>query len=168
MSESQNILEQVRLRPATEADVPFIFNSWLRCYRNSPNMRGCENPVFFQQHHILIEGLCRRSSILVACSAANVSVIYGYVVVETIENNMVVHFAYVKEIYRKLGLGAHLMSHFGWTKTTPIFATHRTFMTDQLAQKFPIVYNPYLAYYGYEIAKNDNSRSKEKEPNDNI
>lgn len=149
----KSLREQIRLRPAIEADVPFIFNSWLRCYRHSRNTQGCENPVYFAQHHILIEGLCKRANILIACDEKNPAEIYGYICSETIEDVMVIHFMYIKEMYRKFGVGSFLAETAGFKKDAPIFYTHRTFNAQDLEKKFALVYNPYLAYSAYELGK---------------
>lgn len=153
MSETTSLQGQIRLRPATESDVPFIFNSWLKCYRHSNNTRGCENPVYFAQHHILLEGLCKRSTILIACNENDISQIYGYVCSEMVEGVLVVHFIYVKEMFRKFGVANILAAAIGFEREAPVFYTHRTFSSEGLEKKFKIVYNPYLAYSAYELGK---------------
>jgi hypothetical protein len=155
MTEPKSLQGQIRLRPATESDVPFIFNSWLKCYRHSHNTRGCENPVYFAQHHVLLEGLCKRSNIVMACNENDISQIYGYVCSEMVENVLVVHFIYVKEMYRKFGVAAMLAEAVGFKKDAPVFYTHRTYSSEGLEKKFAMVYNPYLAYSAYELGKQE-------------
>lgn len=153
MSEKLDLKSQVRLRPATEDDVNFIFNSWLRCYRQSLNTRGIENPVYFAQHHKVLEGLCKKAEIIVACNPTDLSQIYGYICTEIVEDIPVIHFIYVKELYRKLGLGMHLAEAAKFERGKPVFYTHRTFISENLEKKFSMVYNPYLAHYAYELGK---------------
>lgn len=153
MTTPTSLQGQIRLRPATEADVPFIFNSWLKCYRHSNNTRGCENPVYFAQHHILLEGLCKRARIMIACNENDIAQIYGYVCSETVEDVLVIHFLYVKEMYRKFGVAAILAADAGFKREAPVFYTHRTFSSETLEKKFAMVYNPYLAYSAYEQGK---------------
>lgn len=155
MSEKMDLKTQVRLRPATEGDVPFIFNSWLRCYRHSQNTRGCENPVYFAQHHKLLEGLCKQSEVIIACNVEDVTQIYGYIAHEKVEDVDVVHFLYIKEIYRKFGVANMLLDAVKITKSTPVFYTHRTFISESLEKKFTMIYNPYLSYYAYQLAKDE-------------
>lgn len=154
MSDVVNVKDQVRLRPATDTDVPFIFNSWLKCYRHSPNTKGCENPVYFAQHHKVLEGLCKRAAITIACNQNDISQIYGYICNERIENILCIHFLYVKEIYRKFGIAKILAESAGFKADTPSFYTHRTFVSESLEKKFErlLIYNPYLAYYAYKVA----------------
>jgi hypothetical protein len=155
MSENKIQKNQVRLRPATESDVPFIFNSWLRCYRHSLNTRGCENPVFFAQHHKVLEGICKQAEVIIACNVEDISQIYGYIAHEKTEDVSVIHFIYVKEIYRKFGLSNILLEAIGVTKDTPFFYTHRTFVSESLEKKFKMIYNPYLSHYAYNLAKDE-------------
>lgn len=156
----KNLKTQVRLRPATEADVPFIFNSWLRCYRHSQNTRGAENPVYFAQHHKVLEGLCKQAEIIVACNSEDISQIYGYVCHEKVDDVPVMHFIYVKEIYRKFGVSNLLLETLNISKDTPFFYTHRTFISESLEKKFRMIYNPYLAYYAYELGKSEPDKAQ--------
>ena len=151
MSENQKT-PQVRIRAATESDVNFIFNSWLKCYRHSINMRGCENPVYFAQQHKVLEGLCKKASVLIACNSLDISQIFGYSVAEKVDDCMVAHFVYVKDSFRRFGIATQLMEAQGWKKGEPMFYTHKTNVTDKLAEKHTMVYNPFLAYYAYGLA----------------
>lgn len=144
---------QIRLRPATESDVPFIFNSWLRCNRHSTNTRGCENPVYFAQHHKLIEGLCKKAEIFIACNEQDVSQIYGYICYERVEGLLVVHWIYTKESFRKLGIAKMMADKAGFKADEAVLYTHRTFISEALEKKYIMVFNPYLAFYGYELGK---------------
>lgn len=155
MNETTSLEGQIRLRPATDSDVNFIFNSWLKCYRHSYNTRGCENPVYFAQHHKLLEGLCKRATITIACNQNDIAQIYGYIAYERIEGLLVVHFAYVKEPFRKFGVAALLAQSAGFKREDPVLYTHRTYSSEGLEKKFQMVYNPYLAYYAYELAKDE-------------
>lgn len=155
MSKTMDLKSEVRLRPATDEDVPFLFNSWLRCYRHSAQTRGIENPVYFAQHHLLLEGLCKRATITIACNPSDIAQIYGYIAYEEIEGLLVIHFIYMKELYRKLGIGSILAESAGFKKEAPVLFTHRTYSADFLTQKYLMVYNPYLAYYGYDLAKSE-------------
>ncbi len=119
-------------------------------------MGGCHNPVYFAAHHKLVEGLCKRATIVMASNDTDLGQIYGYLCCERIEGNMVIHFMYVKETFRKMGIGKMLLATQGWKVGDPVFFTHRTRMAMMLEEKHPMVYNPYLAYYGYELADKTN------------
>lgn len=143
--------DNVVFRAATQADVNFIFNSWLKSNRYSPSVLGCENPVYFAQHHMLIQGLLKHSNVLMAVNATDTSQIYGYIVHQNIEGASVVHYLYVKEPYRLLGLAKMLMTTAGIDAAVPFFVTHNTTATKKImSQKSHVIFNPYLAFYAYE------------------
>lgn len=140
----------IKLRPASEADAAFIFNSWLKCYRHSKAALQIQNEVYFSGQHKVIEGLAKRSTFVIACNPDDESQIYGYSVGETVDNVTVVHFIYVKEPYRKLGLACTLLAALGHEAGTPYIYTHKTHAAEKLEKKHPMIYHPYLAHYGYE------------------
>lgn len=146
---------QINFRPATQADVNFIFNSWLKSNRHSNAATGVLNPVYFAQHHLLIEGLCKQSKVIMAVNAEDSSQIYGYSVTQEIEGAQVIHYIYVKEPYRRLGLAGMLLATVGINLQEPFFATHRTNVCKNFDNKYSLVYNPYLAFYAYELGKRD-------------
>lgn len=139
----------IRLRSATSADVNFIFSSWLKAYRRSEFAKEQQNPIYFENQHKLIESLLKRCDVMMACDHNDTAQIYGYSVTEKLEGAFVVHFAYTKETYRKLGVQQLLMTTQGYTLNTPCIYTHRTFKAAKYERDFPVVYNPYVAFYGY-------------------
>ncbi len=150
-------LPPIRLRPGTEADAPFIFNSWLKCNRHSRFALQMQNEVYFTQHHKLIEGLLRHCSVVIACNPNDIAQIYGYAVGEKIDGHSVIHFIYVKESYRKLGIALTLLQSVGYELGLPYFFTQKTHGAEKYEKRFPMIYNPYLSFYGYEFAtKGDN------------
>lgn len=101
----------------------------------------------------MLEGLFKKAEVTIACNAQDVSQIYGYICHETVEEHLVVHFAYTKETYRRLGIAAMLAEAVGFKREAPVFFTHRTNSAEGLEKKFAMIYNPFLAYYGYEVGK---------------
>lgn len=145
---------QIRFRDANQADVAFIFNSWLKSNRSSVLCQGVSNPVYFAQHHILVEGLVKTCKVLVAVNADDASQIFGYIVHDTVEGMPVIHYAYVKQPYRKLGLGQLLLEQAGIDATKPFFTTHKPdFRNRMVERKYTVILNPYLAYYAYAVGR---------------
>lgn len=140
---------QITFRPATQDDVNFIFNSWLKSFRGGTLATGVSNPIYYAQHHRLIEGICKSAQILVAVNAADLAQIFGYVAYEPMEGMNVVHYIYVKEPYRRLGLGKLLLEQAKIDAKKPFFCTHRTNVMRFLERRYAFVYNPYLAFPAY-------------------
>lgn len=145
MITAENIKSQVQIRNATEPDVPFIFNSWLKSYRGANAVKSITNPVYFEFQHKTIEGLLKRCQVLVLCNSADSSQVYGYLIFEQVEGIDVLHYAYVKHAFRNMGLCNLLLST---AKISPNggFYTHETHTSTKLCGKKKLVYNPYLAF----------------------
>jgi GNAT superfamily N-acetyltransferase len=145
----------VRIRKATEADVAFIFSSWLKSMRNSGYSYGVPNVTFYAEHHKVLERLLKSCEVYVACDEANVADIYGYICAERVDGFFVMHFAYVKHTYRRLGIGTMLLNAFQHDASTAALYTHMTKIGRLLEAKYNLVYNPYIALtpdYRKEIA----------------
>lgn len=126
----------VVIRDANEADVPFIFNSWLKSFRP---FAGPVSPIiYYEFQHKLIEQLLQRSVVRVACSVTDTNEIYAYLVSELIDDVSIIHYAYTKHTFRGLGLQRKLgLSSSG-------FYTHRT-NCSRFLYPDQLIYNPYLA-----------------------
>ncbi len=143
MSE-KSILGQIRIRRATDGDVPFIFNSWLKSYRNSWFAKLVLNPIYFDQHHKILERLAKTSEILVACNNEDIGQIYGYICAEKIDGVFVLHYCYVKHTFRGMGIAKELLNVFDHKLGDAAFYTHHTRIAESLSPKYSMIYNPYL------------------------
>ena len=141
---SQN--NSVRLRPIIEDDTAFIFNSWLKSYRFSHFGEKITNTIYFAEHHKVIERLIDNSKVLVACNPEEPSQVYGYIIGEEVDGIFVLHFIYVKHIFRNMGVGKTLLDAWGHDKEKAGVYTHHTRMADKLAAKYNFVYHPYLMF----------------------
>lgn len=146
---SEQSQSSLRLRAATESDIAFIFNSWLKCYRHSDFAKEMQNEVYFAAQHKVIESLFKKSTITIACNPADATQIIGYMCHEQQDGVLVVHFAYVKESFRGLGVAKALLANTGHTEG-PFCYTHRTHSARKFEKKHPLVYHPYLAFHAYE------------------
>ena len=158
----------IRIRKATEADVPFIFSSWLKSVRNSGYSYGVPNAVFFSEHHKVIERLLKTCDVYVACSETDVADIYGYICAEKVDGLLVIHFVYVKHTYRRLGIGAMLLNTLEHNPTSAALYTHMTKTGKLLEAKYNLVYSPYIALTpdyreNVEVSKIDHAKVEELE-----
>lgn len=139
----------IAMRHPHKEDIPFIFNSWLHSYRHSLHVKNISNTVFYSEHHKVLERLFKRCEAKIACDPTDQNQIYGYIVYERITGVLVVHYVYVKQPYRKLGLCKQLLSAAGRNPGEAFAYTHETFMGNRLSGKFSALYNPYVFYEGY-------------------
>jgi GNAT superfamily N-acetyltransferase len=138
--------EQIRLRPANEEDIPMLFNSWLKSYRNSLFAKQIVNEVYFTEYHKIIEDLLRDSIVLIACNNDDASQIYGWCCAKYIDNIFCLHYIYVKHAFRRMGIAKVMFDAFELKKDLGGVYTHHTRIMELLAPKFNLVYHPFIAF----------------------
>ncbi len=133
------------LRDVQKDDLPFIFNSWLKSYRDSPAMGGIPNTVYYAGQHALIEALLERSRVVVACAKDDPTQIMGYALAEYVDDVRLVHWVYVKHTFRGFGIGRALEGAvIGLPSSSPVHYSHRVKTTDRLLKnRTAYVYNPF-------------------------
>lgn len=145
------------IRDARPADHNFIYNSWLRSNRRARNAAQVPNDIYYTQHHKLVEDILARPTtrtyVITPTALGESDTICGYAVVEALPNAPavhVVHYVYVKETFRRLGLAKQLLQHAGIPATRAenalalTFVTHLTSHAEPATIKYGLVFNPYL------------------------
>lgn len=147
----------IKIRPATDNDVPFILNSWLKSYRdNGPIAQNVPNTIYYAGHHKILQKIIRRSQVLVACDEKDESQIFGYASAERIDGHFVLHFVYIKQQFRKMGIGTSLLNMFEHDPSTVSIFTHHTRMAERMHMKYNMVYHPYVILVDYEVSEPGN------------
>lgn len=125
-----------------EADQAFVYSTWLRNYKYSSYFAKRIKPaIFFAGQHKVIDHLLAKPStkVVVACDRNDADTIMGYLAFEP----GVVHFVFVKDAYRKLGVATALFASQRIDVNQAKF-THWCFPVDELIRKFPdMTYDPY-------------------------
>lgn len=148
-----SIVGQIRIRRANDEDIPFIFSSWLKSFRTSWFAKLIANPIYFDQHHKVIENVLKTSEVLVACNNEDIGQIYGYICAERIDGVFVVHFTYIKHPFRKMGIAKELLNVFDHDLGNAAFYTHHTKSAESVTSKYGFIYNPYLLMIDREKSK---------------
>ena len=111
-------------RGATNEDIRFIFDSWMRSWRKSPWAGVIPNNLYFPLTRSTIEQLVARGAEFeVACLAVDPERILGWICFESCGPEAVVHYLYVKDPYLDLGIGEALVARAPGKK--PGFFTFR-------------------------------------------
>lgn len=140
--------EAITVRPFRDkTDKEFLFSTWLRNYKHSSYFAKRIRPhVFFAGHHAIIDHLLRKPAvkIAVACPRGDSETILGYLAYELKEDAApVVHFVFVKQAFRKMGVARTLFQSAGIDPGSIRF-THWTYPVDDAIKKWPeIIYDPY-------------------------
>ena len=139
----------IRLRSANEEDIPFIFSSWLKSYRNSYFAKSITNTVFFTEHHKVIERLIENNQVVIACKSDEPDQIYGYACAGKTDGIFTLHYIYVKHPFRGFGVGKTLLNVFEHDSSFAGVYTHHTKAADRLAAKYNMIYHPYIFINDY-------------------
>lgn len=134
------IEKEIEIRLAKPDDLNFIFSCWLRNYRHSSQFaKKISNTVYYKWHHKVIERIIGRGAqVRIAHPIGEPDVILGFSCLEALNNDVILHFIYVKKPFRGLGIAKALV----WEKENVQF-THLTENLD--LEKYPLfTYNPYL------------------------
>ncbi len=137
----------LRIRAGIPADVPLVTNSWLRSFRFSAWARDMSNRTYYFYHHRVLEELLPRSTVLVAVSPEDPDAIYGWCCAEVVDTAVVIHYVYVKESYRRLGVARALVKTLLDAERPPlVLYTHQTKASREVAPRYRWVFDPYLLF----------------------
>jgi GNAT superfamily N-acetyltransferase len=133
------------LRPATEKDWPFILQSWTRTYTNDRKWGPlAPRAVARAVHASILDTLTAEGTeVRIATNPSNPWFIFGYVVFSTRHEHPLVHWVYVKELYRKVGIGAELVRYARCEKPGPFHYTYGTKATKYVLPEG--IWSPQLA-----------------------
>ncbi len=141
----------ILIRPATQGDINFIFNSWLKSSHSTlPKAFEIPHTIYYSEHHKLLETILKRCTILVACDKKDPTMIYGYIVAELLHGFPTIHYLYVKQTFRRLGIATNLLNCLDINQESVIFNSHTSpSFINNFGNKRQFIYNPYLQHaYG--------------------
>lgn len=144
MTVSPSIAGELLFRGATADDLSYVISSWLKSYRNgSARAREVPGPVYFDQHHRVASALLGRSTISVVSHRDQADAILAYLVSERAGRVLVVHYAYSKRPFRRLGLASALLRTAA-DGALGVQHSHETPEWAPLGRLLGSAFNPYL------------------------
>lgn len=141
------------IRKAIPEDIPFITNSWLKSYRQSGDVKMIPNNQYFHYQHKMVEHLVPKSIVLVAADKDDMGIIKGWICAEVIPNALLLHFVYVKNDYRRMGIGSALLRFIEEYEQPPVvITTHSTLclhdFMESIGDAHTWFHNRFLAFNG--------------------
>ena len=134
------------LRLATPEDIPFIYSTWLKSFKSdSKEGKSMRTTIFMKYYVKVIDHILQLPDtvINIACDKEDPFVIHGYIVC----NKTTIHYIYVKEVLRRLGLSKALIA--SQNLGDDVVYTHKTNMIAPIVSKLETIdYNPLLLYKG--------------------
>lgn len=135
----------ITIRSFHVSDTNLVLSNWLKSFRNESWAASTPNDVYFPLQQKLIGQIAARSQVFVACAVDNPAEVWGWICCEQgPEDSLIVHYVYVKEMFRKFGVGKMLLHAAGWLPGAKIWATHSTFKSQKMARRINITHNPFL------------------------
>lgn len=129
---------KVQLRLATPADRRFIAASWFESYRKGGHAPEVGFDVYRAGQDAVIQRCMSQGKLVVAAAEAEPDEICGWVCAAP----DTLHYAYVKQAYRRLGIALSLFAAVG----QPRQHTHDTRLGRLFARKTGSRYNPFLLH----------------------
>lgn len=133
----------------SDTDESFVFNSWLKSFKDSAMMTGVSSTIYFKEMHDVIKSIISdpNTSIIIACSNDDDETIFGYAVGQAVGAALILHWVYVKHTFRNFGIGRNLEAaiKMGVPHESIGYAL-RTKLTDILTRKDSYVYNPFVLW----------------------
>src|SRR6185312_5662341 len=95
------------IRDAEPTDLGFIHSTWLKgLYYGNDWFREIDQEIYCERYHQVVEHIIfgGKSTIKVACLREDPEVILSYAVFEKKEPGHILHWAFTKPIWRKMGI----------------------------------------------------------------
>jgi GNAT superfamily N-acetyltransferase len=118
------VLESVTFRPLDPSEIAVVLDSWFKSWRTSPWAGVVPNHLAASTTRELVGGLIARGAkITVADFNGRV---LGWICYEHKGEDTVGHFLYVKDVYRRMGLGTALVDYAIGARKGKFLYTHKT------------------------------------------
>lgn len=103
---------QTKLRAANKGDLAFVTAHWVNTARNMPAFAGIPNTTFYHWYQKMMEQVLPRSTVLLLSvddpeipdDRSNIA----FIVYEKTNESLVVHFMFVKKLFRGQGFAKRL------------------------------------------------------------
>lgn len=115
---------EVGMRKAYSVDWPVIWSTWYQSSRRDPIYRKTPRDLYQDVLGSYIASFLQRNGqILIACNPEDPDIVYGWVAYEPVTRLEIplIHYVYVKKMYRRLGLATAILSKIGVDKDGQIF-----------------------------------------------
>jgi hypothetical protein len=131
----------ILVRPLDVSDLNHIYHSWLKsCRKTYANIDPREYYATYKRE---IEDILSRSEVAVACDPRDPGHIYGYVVYKKAGEALILHYAYTKGPFRRLGVFKSILKSLK-SGDDPIAITHKNFRTENQLKSYKLIFRPEL------------------------
>lgn len=116
------------VRRATPKDMPFVLQSWTRSYAREVDPGPLYPRAIADAVHASVTCLLARPGVelAIATNPSNEWFIFGYVCFERTATGPVLHWVYVKDLYRGMDIGSDLVAYARGDSPGPLRYTYKT------------------------------------------
>jgi hypothetical protein len=140
---------EVAFRPAEGGDVGYIVTGWLESFHDAnPEARLVRFARYKNPMRRRIKEILETAHVLMACDPADPDHLYGFICFEKIGLAPVIHYVYVSQLRRSVGLARGLATEAlrilggsAWAEYT-----HHTYVGGRIATAHGIEFNPFAAW----------------------
>jgi len=144
-------IENLQVRYLKDEDINFIYNSFLKSLKHA--FSSVPSEIYFNHLKLVLLKILERATVLVVHLKEDPNKILGYLIYERIKGIYVLHYVYVKHVYRNLKIASGLIKSSGYRKdeesgiaSFPIKKGEFSFF-----EKFNINYDPFILYEGVKL-----------------
>jgi len=136
---------QFILRNLTEPDEKFIYNSFLQTLKESYPFIYIPKSLYYNSQSEIIKFLLESQQVLIACYPEDPEEIIGYVIYNYLSDTFILHYIYIKKMYRNKDYASNIINQIINNYKT-IIVTNICDHYNTLKYKLPAktVYDPYL------------------------
>jgi len=131
----------VLVRLASPSDSSLVYSTWLHSYadQNKDQHRG----ILYKSHRKIIRNLMEKSITVMAVMDDDPNQIFGWICgLRAKSGPLVVHYCYVKDAFRRLGLAKLLLNHFEHRSGEPVICSHKGYVYKSLRDRYNLFYVP--------------------------
>jgi ribosomal protein S18 acetylase RimI-like enzyme len=146
-------LKVISIRKMCEADIPYIYSSWMEDYLSSHfvKQKKSDRPIqsyvalmprelYYKEQRARIDKILKKSLVYVACNSEDEEQIFGYIVFRTVGQLDILSWLYVRPVYRGFGIANKLMQKMGEADVI----THLTPMRRWILKRYNLIFNPFM------------------------
>lgn len=134
----------IAIRDVEDTDYGFILKTWTQEHHKTHPWNFVPNAIYFPNQTNLINSILKDCPVLVACLDDEPNQIVGYLVGKPHDkDNIIVHYACVKGIFRRVGVLRQLLSALDYQNKN-INCSHYFELFKKLKDRYSLIFDPTL------------------------
>jgi len=117
----------------------------MKSYRSQKIYQAVPNQLFYIEMSKVIDNLLTRAEVLMITPSDNTDQFIGFICYETIGNNVILHYIYVKHLFRKMGIASDIVKDvIPYLSSKPVLYSHVSRIPEATLDKYKLIFNPFI------------------------